>query len=93
VDIKPLLVGQDPRRQLKKIFWPNPPEADKFLRYAKKIIRQSTVANKSSEYKTYAGLSGYVNGAYIFLACLDLDKKSPFLNGNELMFKEYRIWH
>ena len=44
-----------------------------FLRvYAQKITRHRALADKSSEYQPYAGLSRYFNGVVIFFACLDL---------------------
>jgi len=50
------------------VFLPNPPEADKSLRYALKNNPQNI---------------NYML-AVIFFACLDLEQKSSFMDGNQL---------
>jgi hypothetical protein len=84
------------------VFLPNPPEADKSLRlpcemrslflwgYAQKITRHRTLASKSSEYYTYAGLSRHFNGAVIFFACLPSSLEG--YAGHVILNKNPNLW-
>jgi hypothetical protein len=62
-------------------------EADKSLRYAQKITRHRTLADKSSEYQLYASLSRYYNGA-----CPDTLTGGLFFSHALILSKNPHLW-